>query len=633
LFKPNPRKAKMATKQQILERMKLYHVPGGGIGAWLTDKTCNDVFERLGTIEINPLSAVQLNQLLVLAHEAPVSDGFFQYYWLEAPHHHPYDLSALPGFQSHWENDRTIRSLDQLAWGLHRLYVDGLLYFGNVRTAFRALREFSHLELQDYFLAKRIDNDAIKRRGPPLPLKPIDRDRRYLISETACKSYGEKPQSTSDLRRALTEAYRIHTAAGGHDATIRDLLTNSLPPEFNSRREGLLFSASEVLDRVVATASDIETHYQTIARSFSEARAAALENTRYYLSMLTDLDVYVATSMRTRDHFVNMANICEKVFSDTRLKAMNLRYFDPTLSAAHGHEDKGLIECLMVKCAKALVYCGGEKESYGKDAEAAMALSLGRPVIFYCEQRAQFYREIHPLTRLIQFDTGIAVGAMVAETIDQVAELLYRTFENKMVYKLEQSKTGSLRLLDALTGSVVRIQTSDELLTETFWNHYHQKPRKTVSLPTPVAAKPRLQSVPIQREQTSLPLEETDSSLPLAARGAPPVPREDCAPRHPSPPPDAKLIASKPFPLSPEEMFEAISTIKRTQVTGAKRSAAFSEWLIAQQIDFYEGVKLLRFIEPTLQANAYRSNYVYTRSDLTRWYIEMARGDMSGSKG
>src|SRR5258708_1265631 len=191
----------MTTKQQILDRMALYRVAGGGIGAWLTESTCDDVFERLGIIDQSPLSAVQLNQPLVLAHEATVSDGFFQYYWMEAPLLHPYNLSALPGYQSNRGNLRSIGSLDQLAWGLHRLYVDGLLYFGNVRSAFRALRTFSHQELQDFFLAKRIDNDAIKRRGPALPLKEIERDRRYLISETACKSYGENPLNTSDLRR------------------------------------------------------------------------------------------------------------------------------------------------------------------------------------------------------------------------------------------------------------------------------------------------------------------------------------------------------------------------------------------------------------------------------------------------
>ncbi len=62
-----------------------------------------------------------------------------------------------------------------------------------------------------------------------------------------------------------------------------------------------------------------------------------------------------------------MADFCDEIFSSNRLKDFSLRYFDPTLSAASGHEDKGLIECLMVKCAKILVYVAGERESCGKD--------------------------------------------------------------------------------------------------------------------------------------------------------------------------------------------------------------------------------------------------------------------------
>jgi hypothetical protein len=172
-----------------------------------------------------------------------------------------------------------------------------------------------------------------------------------------------------------------------------------------------------------------------------------------------------------------MATACEQIFSDPRLEALQLRYFDPTLSAAAGHEDKGLIECLMVKCAKVLVYCAGEKESYGKDAEAAMALSLGKPVIFYCdqEQRRRFYRDVHPLSRLIEFETGVAVGAMVTDSLKDVSELLHRIFENKMEYVVEQPKADYLRLKEKLTGSVVRLQTNDSMLTETFWNHYHNR--------------------------------------------------------------------------------------------------------------------------------------------------------------
>ena len=103
-----------------------------------------------------------------------------------------------------------------------------------------------------------------------------------------------------------------------------------------------------------------------VATKFFHARELALHNTQHYLSMLSDLDVYVATSMRTRQNFRDMAETCDRIFADAQLTSLNLRYFDPTLSAAGGHEDKGLIECLMVKCAKMLVYCAGEKESYGK---------------------------------------------------------------------------------------------------------------------------------------------------------------------------------------------------------------------------------------------------------------------------
>ncbi len=131
----------------------------------------------------------------------------------------------------------------------------------------------------------------------------------------------------------------------------------------------------------------------------------------------------------------------------------------------------------MVKCAKALVYCAGEKESWGKDAEAAMALSLGKPVIFYCdrEQRTRFYRDVHPLSRLIEFDTGVAVGAMVTDSLADVSELLLRLFDNKMEYQLEQPKPGYLRLRETLTDSVVRLQTNDQFLRQTFWNHYHNR--------------------------------------------------------------------------------------------------------------------------------------------------------------
>jgi hypothetical protein len=467
----------MKSKAEILDEFSLFSVPTGGIGGWLTEQTHDDVFERLGRVDQEPLSAVQLNQLLVLGHEAPVGDGFFSYYWLQAPERHPYSVREVPGFSEQWlRSEGVIASLSHLKWGLYRLYSDALLYFGNVRTAFRKLRDMSNADIVAFFSYERSDTESIKRRGPSLPLKPIARDSRYLISEMACKSYGDATSGDGDLRTVLLEAYKAQAAAGNPSPKIRELLENQVPPAYRARQQEFIFSADEVLDETVSDEADLSARYGRIASKFAEARKAALDNTRYYLSMLSDLDVYVATSMRTRQDFRNMADICERIFADERLARMNLRYFDPTLSAAGGHEDKGLIECLMVKCAKLLVYCAGDKESYGKDAEAAMALSLGKPVIFYCDQdqRRRFYRDVHPLSRLIEFETGVAVGAMVTDNLQDVSELIYRIFENKMVYYLEQPKPGFLRLKDKLTDSVARLQTNDPLLTEAFWNHYHK---------------------------------------------------------------------------------------------------------------------------------------------------------------
>jgi hypothetical protein len=465
------------TREKILDEFKLFITGTDGIGGWLGPTTDQRVFDRLARVDEQPLSKVQLNQLLAFGHEAPISDDFFRYYWLSAPAHHPYDVESVSDFESKWPDSKEILSRVHLRWGLRRLFTDGLLYFGNVRTAYRKLRALTATELEDFFRRRRFDTEAIRSRGPSLPLLDIPKDDRYLIAEMACKSYGEGDDGGA-LKAALMGAMKIHISKGGGPIPIRRLLdTEMLTTEYVSRQNEFIFSVDDVLNETVETEAELEDRFGRLFGRFSRARRMALDNTDLYLSMVNDLDVYVATSMRSRQDFRDMASDSEKIFSDERLRSLNLRYFDPTLSAAEGHEDKGLIECLMVKCAKALVYSAGERESYGKDAEAAMALSLGKPVIFYCnqERRRRFYRDVHPLSRLIEFQTGVAVGAMVTDSLTDVSNLLWRIFENKMEYKLEQTRPGHLRLLESTTDSVVRVQSSDRLLTETFWNHYHNR--------------------------------------------------------------------------------------------------------------------------------------------------------------
>jgi hypothetical protein len=96
----------------------------------------------------------------------------------------------------------------------------------------------------------------------------------------------------------------------------------------------------EVLDREIRSEQDMADAIDPIRQKFEAARGRALDNTKLYHSMIADLDIYVATSMRKREDFRTMADFCNTVFQDNKLQDLKLRYFDPTRSAAIGHEDK-----------------------------------------------------------------------------------------------------------------------------------------------------------------------------------------------------------------------------------------------------------------------------------------------------
>jgi ribosomal protein L13 len=446
----------------------------GGLDNWVVkDTTPTAVFERLEDIEAEPLSRAQLNQLLILSHEAGMSQGYFTFYWLTRPERHIYDVAKLPTFDPAWLTHDNIVSLDHLKWGLTRIFSDALLVFGSVRTAYRALRSSSEEGLKEFFQAKCIDTRSLGRRGRALPLGAIVRDDRYLIAEKACKSLeGDDKEATF---AAIHAAYEEHVRSGGRLM----ILASDLIRLTGDRQEQLEFLFGDEGSVAIESEADVEALTERKLARFKAAREAALENTRLYLSMVEELDVYVATSMRKREDFRNMAGFCDEIFGDAGLRQLEVRYFDPTLSAALGHVDKGIIECLMVKAAKVLVYVAGSSETLGKDAEFTMALSQGKPVIIFCddEEREHFYRDVHPLTRLIDFNSGVPVGAIVTHSREIVRTLLNRILRNEMEYELDQTKPGFLVLRESSTGSVVRLQTSDEMLHETFWNYYHAKSR------------------------------------------------------------------------------------------------------------------------------------------------------------
>jgi hypothetical protein len=437
----------------------------------------------LDALRLGSFSWARLNQFMHRCSQAGMSEGCFRYYFLESPSRHPYPVGrVMPGAGYRPPQGLSeIATLEQAHWGLRRFIYDAMLYWGNFRQAYRDLRLLSYEGIVELFADKRINEHRISTRGRVVEPAPIPQDHRYLISEMACKTYEPTAsvREASHVRLAL-EAFRALRSEGPpvSPALLRER-TKLLAERSNQLQlfELMFEDAPAILD----TEDAVVALYSGQWAAFQEARARALQNTRTYLSICNDLDVYVATSMRTRQDFRDMAATCQQIFSSPLLARHNVRYFDPTLSAAEYHEDKGIIECLMVKTAKVVLYFAQHKESLGKVSEYAMGLSLGKPVIILCPDDGRgreifaFYRDSHPLSRLVEFRTGIVNGAMITYRVDDVIALLDRIFTNVMEYDLARKEgTEAYYLLrERITGTTVRVVTDNKLLTEAFWNNWH----------------------------------------------------------------------------------------------------------------------------------------------------------------
>ncbi len=425
---------------------------------------------RIREIPENPLSHSQLNQLMHLSHQAGMTDAFFSYYFITDPKEHPFVVPPPPAAI----RGTKIASEEQLRWGVERFALDAAFFFGDFTNAYRKLRDMDFDEILDYFDDWRKDAEALTVRGEVMPMQKIPINDRHLISETACKTLD--PAKIEDLNMQLHQAL---DARDRTPATVDDLVRDIEGKEPREKLVGpIALVMHDYLAEAVTTGEDIDGIVGDLSTRWKNVYEKALENTNYYLSLCPELDVYVATSMREADHFRETGRACERIFSSPDLENLFLRWFDPTVSACKGHEDKGLVECLMVALAQAVLYFAGTGASWGKDAEAAMALSRGTPVIILCpnteegEKMAGVFRDIHPLSRLTDVRFGVAVGAIVTTDETQVPLILRRLFSGKMEYRLEKRSSGGFVVKEALSESTVRTVTADTMIRETFWNYY-----------------------------------------------------------------------------------------------------------------------------------------------------------------
>jgi hypothetical protein len=92
------------------------------------------------------------------------------------------------------------------------------------------------------------------------------------------------------------------------------------------------------------------------------------------------------------------------------------------------------------------------------------------------DKRAFTLQKTHPLAIQVNLDTGVANGVIVTRKQETCAELIWRILTNSLNFDVEyDKKNDSWLLVEELTGSIYRVVTNNQKLTNCFWNFYPKR--------------------------------------------------------------------------------------------------------------------------------------------------------------
>ena len=361
---------------------------------------CNEtkvILEEIFSKTPKPLNWNQFNELMLLCNKDRVSKDFFDFFFLDRTGRKQAGQATIDA--------------DALRKGIEEFRKLAMLAFGNFKFAYRKLSKASQAEIRkELTILVRKPGDIIdeltqrpkKVQGIyPIPKsqtphigyitsKFVDIEwktafflKKYIeaISPSKLKDFVKKLENTEVLQSWLKkELEAVKTKEGiivksEHITSISNAMQNVIVLflEYNSKK-----SIDELQKYVIQSFEKLEK----LKAELLQVQKKGKNNTEIYLTW-DYLDVYFATSMREKWEYYTFHDFAKNVFSHSKLKDLQLRYFDPTQSFDDNRVNKGLTEGLMLKRAKCTIYSIQESDTLGKDSELATTLAQGKPVIAY----------------------------------------------------------------------------------------------------------------------------------------------------------------------------------------------------------------------------------------------------------
>jgi len=103
-----------------------------------------------------------------------------------------------------------------------------------------------------------------------------------------------------------------------------------------------------------------------------------------------------------------------------------------------------------------------------------LCIILASAIKIYYDKREEILKESHPLGMQIDLSSGVANGVLIVRDIEKYVDLLLAILNNSLEFKIESSK-GFTGMYEKISGSLYRLITHDETLTNSFWTFFYKK--------------------------------------------------------------------------------------------------------------------------------------------------------------
>ena len=457
----------------------------------------------------NYLNYEQFNEILLLFNQDRISEDFFNYFFVGGK-----------------------LTLDIIKNGIVKFRGFSILNFGNFKFTYKKISKLKEFKFDKIlgkytFSPESLEKDYKKRPNPIISIKKINKENTWYlgyISSTLIKKESESLEVTLKECEDPEEFEPFSHILQKMDIEIQE---NREMGNHNTKA----YLIWDYIDVYIATSMrkncDFEETFDIIQKIFSDKRIKELklryfDPTQSYCELNRDKGLIEGLMLKRAKCTIYMVQESDTFGKDSEL-ASTLAQKKPVIAFIPNYEEEELVMKLKkypldyIK-ERILIF---KAEDFFNDLKILNKLDIdlselnelldkfikeydeyrlsqqfslwyGREEQFkdqnpnfqevckllaiftkkFWNKRAKTLKKSHPLGMQIDLSSGVANGVLVVRDINTCVKLLRGILTKSLNFEIKHSDEGYTGLIESYSGSIYRIITDNELLTNSFWNFF-----------------------------------------------------------------------------------------------------------------------------------------------------------------